>query len=184
MRPIAVFLVFWLPGNTFYRLFYLPGLVILAASFLSGARTKYNRRAMAVFALFLLNFGFHIFPQTKAESNRSLQIAEEMRTIWKPGDAVFWNVFNSDNRTIRYFNPQVQWIELWERAYPSQIEKIFREAGNVWFDSVAFAEFRARDPEFQAWLLEHSRVGEKYEFPIAGHVLGFVKIEELGTLRN
>jgi hypothetical protein len=174
----VLFLVFWLPRNTFYRLFYLPALVLLCAPLLSGPKTQYNRLALAVIALFLLNFGFHIFPQTKPESNPNLQIAEAFRSIWMPGDVVYWDVFAADNRTIRYFNPQVQWKEVWDRAYTSQIETSFKEAGNVWFDSAAFSRFRQSDPEFQSWLLARARVGETVEFPLGGHAVGFVKLEE------
>ena len=174
----AVFLVFWLPRNTFYRLFYLPGLILLCTPFLSAPKSKYNRLALAVSALFLLNFGFYIYPQTKIEANPNLLIAAEMRSIWQPGDVVYGDVLNSDNKAIRYFNPQVQWKEVWGRAYTSQIETSFKEAGTVWFDSVAFAEFSHRDAELQSWLGTHGRVGETYEFPVGGHVVGFVRLEE------
>ncbi|HET9943353.1 MAG TPA: hypothetical protein VFR05_08430 [Terriglobia bacterium] len=175
----VLFLVFWLPHNTFYRLFYLPALIILISAVVPSGKTKYNRLALAVAALFLLNFGFHIYPQTKAESNPPLQIAGEMRAIWSPGDVVYWDVFNANNRTIRYFNPQVEWKELWDRAYPSQIELSLRENGGVWFDSRALAEFRQNDPELESWLRSRIRIGELYEFPVGDHVVGFAKLEEL-----
>jgi hypothetical protein len=174
----AVFLVFWLPRNTFYRLFYLPALVLLCAPLLAAPKTKYNRLALTVAALFLLNFGFYIYPQTKAEANPNLPIAEQFRSIWTPGDVVYWDVFAADNRTIRYFNPQVQWREVWGQAYLSQIEASFRETGRVWFDSAAFARFRQRDPELRSWLLARGQVREIYEFPIGGHVVGFLRLEE------
>jgi len=180
----VLFLVFWLPHNTFYRLFYLPALIILISALVPPVKTKYNRLALAVVALFLLNFGFHIYPQTKPESNPPLQIAGEMRDIWAPGDVVYWDVFNANNRTIRYFNPQVEWKELWGRAYPSQIEMSFRENEGVWIDSTALAEFRRNDPELESWLLANCRIGETFEFPMGDHVGGFAKLEELQDRRN
>jgi hypothetical protein len=173
----VTFLIFWLPRNTFYRLFYLPALVVLCVPLLSGPRTKYNRLALGVAALFLLNFGFHIYPQSKPEANPNLEIAEQFRSILAPGDVVYWDVFAADNRTIRYFNPQAQWKELWSRPWTSLLEISLKEARAVWFDSVAFERLRQTDPEFQAWLLERADVGEAYEFPINDHVVGFVKLE-------
>ena len=180
----VVFLVFWLPHNTFYRLFYLPALILFGSAIVPAVKTKYNRLALAVAALFILNFGFQIYPQTKPESNPPLQIADAMRAIWKPGDVVYWDVFNANNRTIRYFNPQVDWIELWGRGYPSQIEVSFVENGDVWFDNAALAEFRGKDPEFEAWLIANCLVREVYEFPVGDHVVGFAKVEELPGRRK
>lgn len=174
----ALFLVVWLPRNTFYRLFYLPALVILCAGLLPDVKTRYNRLAMSVGALFLLNFAFYIYPQTKPDANPTLQIAEEMRTIWRPGDVVYWDVFRMENRTIRYFNPQVEWRELWGRAYTSQIETSFKEGGDVWFDSNALAEFRQKDQDLESWLLANCHIHESFEFPVGEHRVGFTRLEE------
>jgi hypothetical protein len=175
----AIFLLFWLPHNTFYRLFYLPGLLILCVPLLSGTRTKYNRLALGVMSIFLINFGFYIYPQTRAEANPKLEIAEQMRSIWAPGDTVFWDVFNADNRTIQYLNPQVKWRELWGQAWISQIQDSFKQSDRVWFDSAALTELRRKDPELESWLSANCRIGKPYEFVLANHVLGFVELEEL-----
>lgn len=175
----VLFLIFWLPHNTFYRLFYFPALIVFCSTLIPAIKTKYNRLALAVAVIFLVNFGFHIYPQTKAEANPPLQIADAMRAIWAPGDVVYWDVFNADNRTIRYFNPQVEWKELWGRGYPSQIELSFVESGDVWFDSAALASFRRDDPGFEQWLLANCRVQEVHEFPVGEHVVGFARLEEL-----
>jgi len=175
----ALFLVVWLPRNTFYRLFYLPALVILLSGVLPDLRTRYNRLAMAVAALFLLNFGFYIYPQTKPDANPVLQIADEMRSIWRPGDVVYWDVFRMENRTVRYFNPQVEWKELWGRAYTSQIETSFKEGGDVWFDSTALAEFRQKDRDLESWLLANCHINETHEFPVGDHPVGFTRLEKL-----
>ena len=175
----ALFLVVWLPRNTFYRLFYVPALVILCSGLIPDVKTRYNRLAVAVAALFLLNFGFYIYPQTKPDANPTLQVADEMRGIWRPGDTVYWDVFRMENRTVRYFNPQVEWKELWGRAYTSQIETSFKEGGDVWFDSTALAEFRQKDQELEAWLLANCRINESYEFPVGDHMVGFTRLQKL-----
>jgi hypothetical protein len=176
----ALFLLVWLPHNTFYRLFYLPALFLMAAGFVNGPRTAHNRLALCVAALFLANFGFYIYPQSRPGTNPSVVIAHEMRGVWKPGEVVYWNVYATDNRTIRYFSPEVQWKELWGRAYINLLEDSFAHSRGLWFDSVALADFRRRDPEFAAWLRDHVRIEESYEFPVGDHVVGFAKLVKKG----
>ena len=172
----ALFLLVWLPHNTFYRLFYLPALFLLAAGLVQGAKTKYNRLALCVATLFLANFGFYIYPQSRPGTNPAVAIAQEMRGVWKPGEVVYWDVYVADNRTIRYFSPQVEWKELWGRAYINLLEDSFAHSKGLWFDSVALEDFRRRDPEFAAWLNEHIRIEETFEFPVGGRVMGFAKL--------
>lgn len=61
----VVFLFFWLPQNTFYRLFYLPALILLLGLLLVAAQTRAEKpRTLAAFvlALALANFLFMIYP--------------------------------------------------------------------------------------------------------------------------
>jgi hypothetical protein len=172
----VLFLLVWLPHNTFYRLFYLPALVLMAAGFVDGPKTTFNRLALCVAALFLVNFAFYIYPQSRPGTNPSVVIAQEMRGVWKPGDVVYWDVYAADNRTIRYFSPQLQWKELWGRAYINLLEDSFAHSTGLWFDSVALADFRGRDPAFAAWLKDNIRIEESYEFPVGDHLVGFSKL--------
>ena len=176
----VLFLLVWLPQNTFYRLFYLPAMFLMTAGFVNGPKTASNRLALVVAALFLSNFGFYIYPQSRPGTNPSVAIAQEMRGVWMPGDVVYWNVYAADNRTIRYFSPQVEWKELWGRAYISLLEDSFARSKGLWFDSVALADYRQRDPEFAAWLNDHIRIEESYEFPVGDHVVGFAKLAKKG----
>jgi hypothetical protein len=60
-----VFLFFWLPQNTFYRLFYLPALILLLGlAFSSMKNANRETRALAAFAIAmtLANFIFLIYP--------------------------------------------------------------------------------------------------------------------------
>jgi hypothetical protein len=62
-----VFLFFWLPQNTFYRLFYLPALMLLLGlAFSSVKDTRAETRALAAFAIAmtLANFIFLIYPSS------------------------------------------------------------------------------------------------------------------------
>ncbi|HSL53347.1 MAG TPA: hypothetical protein VK868_03085 [Pyrinomonadaceae bacterium] len=61
----VVFLFFWLPQNTFYRLFYMPALILLLGLVLVAAqgRTAKSRTLAAfVLAVALANFVFMIYP--------------------------------------------------------------------------------------------------------------------------
>jgi hypothetical protein len=59
----VVFLFFWLPQNTFYRLFYLPALILLFGLLLAAKPHRISRTLAAfVVALALANFLFLIYP--------------------------------------------------------------------------------------------------------------------------
>lgn len=61
----VVFLFFWLPQNTFYRLFYMPALILLLGLLLVGAQGRAAKpRTLAAFvlAVALANFVFMIYP--------------------------------------------------------------------------------------------------------------------------
>lgn len=61
----VVFLFFWLPQNTFYRLFYVPALILLLGLLLVAAQRRAAKpRTLAAFviAVALANFVFMIYP--------------------------------------------------------------------------------------------------------------------------
>ena len=67
----VVFLFFWLPQNTFYRLFYLPALILLLGLLLAAVQNRRaHSRTLAVFvvAVALANFLFLIYPFSRASS--------------------------------------------------------------------------------------------------------------------
>lgn len=72
-----VFLFFWLPQNTFYRLFYLPALIILIgltlASFTNRPAGKFT--ALFVAALALANFLFLMYPFSSVKSAANFSLA-------------------------------------------------------------------------------------------------------------
>lgn len=64
----VVFLFFWLPQNTFYRLFYLPALILLFGLLLAAAPNRNPKRptlAAFVIAVAVANFLFLIYPFSK-----------------------------------------------------------------------------------------------------------------------
>ncbi len=100
-----IFLFFWMPQNTFYRLFYLPPFVMLVARY-APARVL----GPAAAAIALWNFVFLIHPQSKPSHNPPLAFALAMRSEWQAGTPVIFHKFHPDLWTISYFNPRVSWI--------------------------------------------------------------------------
>jgi len=176
----AAFLLFWLPYNTFYRLFYLPALLVLPATFIPVARERRYHLALAVAVLFLWNLGFHIYPYAQAVANPTLEISDRLQKSWPAGTVVYWDVHAADNRTIQYFNPQVKWKELWERAWIGDIEQTMGAAHasgkSLWFDLAALDRFTSEDQQFGTWLKTNCELGPRREFTDGSHKIGFVQL--------
>jgi len=131
----VVFLFFWEPNNTFYRLFYLAPLVGVIAV----ATRRLPARAIGLFAAALVcwNFAQFIYPNTRVEANAPLSVALRQQALWPAGTAVIYGRFVPDLWTISYFNPQVSWIAL-ERPDPARVAAIAaefaRQRGRVYLD--------------------------------------------------
>ncbi|HTX33740.1 MAG TPA: hypothetical protein VME43_01920, partial [Bryobacteraceae bacterium] len=102
----AAFLFFWMPQNTFYRMFYLAPLVLLAALWLQGTRAL----PILAAALFLWNAAFFIVPESRVANNPPLRFALEQHAHWPPGVPIVFHIFHPDLWTISYFNQQAAWI--------------------------------------------------------------------------
>jgi hypothetical protein len=135
-----VFLFFWLPQNTFYKLFCLPAIIILAAHFLARYRPP-RRHRLALFAavLALANLAFYIYPYSRPDYNQSLRFAMRMRPLWTDRTIVYYRVFTVDDWFIRYFNPETTWQALDPAQSPSALAKEAAhdaERGHdVWIDT-------------------------------------------------
>ena len=89
------FLLFWLPQNTFYRLFYLPALIILMAR-MSARRPGFNKWLPVVCVTMLAwNFLFYIYPYSKTRNNVILTFALDHQSDWTPGTVIAYSEFNS-----------------------------------------------------------------------------------------
>jgi hypothetical protein len=148
-----IFLFFWLPQNTFYRLFYLPALILLLGVLISGRETPSVHRAvwLAAAALFLWNLTFFIYPHSRPQNNPPLRFAMEQRAKWPAGTGIVFHNFHPDLWTISYFTPQASWISLPRpdisllESYRSQIR------GELWLEATAY-DLIAATPEGRQWL--------------------------------
>jgi hypothetical protein len=142
LSAYVVFLFFWLPHNTFYKLFCLPAIIFLLGQYLarySGPRR--NRLALFVATMALANLALYIFPYSRADYNQALRFATRMRPLWPSGTVVYYGEYTVDDWFIRYFNPQTVWKPMNPRdragnfAY-SALNDL--EAGReVWVDTTA-----------------------------------------------
>ena len=168
----ALFLYFWMPQNTFYRLFYLPPLLIVFA-FLLRSHAGAAWRFLPV--LFLWNFAFVIYPQSRAEFNAPLHFALVQRDKWPAGSPIVFYKFHPDLWTISYFNMQAAWISL-ERADTAELDRHLAYAHSenkpLWLEATAY-ELVAAVPAGRQWLAAHERPGELLEFRDEKHHFQF-----------
>ncbi|HEY0458389.1 MAG TPA: hypothetical protein VGC97_04505 [Pyrinomonadaceae bacterium] len=161
------FLFFWIPQNTFYRMFYLPALIILTGILLNRfrlpGRTGWRTALFAAVAA-LSNFLFYIYPYAQVRAETPLSMAVEMQKLWSPKTVVYYSKLESDNRLSKYFNPATVWKKLDRGVKPeefeSEVRNVYAQGGEVWLETWAIAQFRGQT-EFAAWLARHTAAEHK-----------------------
>jgi hypothetical protein len=162
----VVFLFFWLPQNTFYRLFYLPALILLLGLALTPLK---NSRALAAFvtAAALANFLFQIYPFSHTEKYPPLTFALQLNREWPAGTVIYYGMENSDAQLIRYFNPATRW-QLLHSALPE-----VGNGGTVWLETTAIDQLAKNDP---LWLERHMRKETMKEVSDSSYRIKFVQV--------
>ncbi len=166
-----VFLFFWLPQNTFYRLFYLPALILLLGVGLSSRSTKTSPwRGVAAFvtAVALANFLFLIYPFSHVEKYPPLAFALQMNREWPAGTVIYYAAENSDKSLVRYFNPATHWQLLRPGETPNT------ESG-AWLETTAIDQL-ASTTAGTLWLNTHTRKESLQELNDGAYRLQFVQI--------
>jgi hypothetical protein len=162
----VVFLFFWLPQNTFYRLFYLPALILLLGLALTPLK---NSRALAAFviAAALANFLFLIYPFSHTEKYPPLTFALQLNHEWPEGTVIYYGMENSDAQLIRYFNPATRW-QLLQSSLPE-----VGNGGAVWLETTAIDQLAKNDP---LWLERHMRKETMKEVSDSSYRIKFVQV--------
>lgn len=184
--PYLIFLFFFIPQNTFYRLFYFPALIILLGVALAPfeARRQKRRWRLASLAalLALYNFLFYIYPNSRVRENTPLALAVEANKIWSEKTVVFhapnaaaFDLMDTNNRLVKYFNPSVGWkpfnfVTLEE--FEHEIQTAGSEGKTVWLDRTAIETIEANPPAAQ-WLDGNSRPAE---LNLPAHRMKYVRI--------
>jgi hypothetical protein len=176
-----VFLFFWLPQNTFYRLFYLPAIILLIGLTLSSLKLDpaRSRRFTAVFvaAVALANFLFLIYPFSHVEKYPPLAFAQNMNREWVPGTTIYYNAENSDEGLVRYFNPSTRW-RLLPKAIDSletELTEIYNNGGTAWLETTAIDRFSST-PAGVRWLETHLRKESWRELNDGAYKIRFAQV--------
>lgn len=169
------FLFFWMPANTFYRLFYLPPIVLVVIRMLRPAPP--TRNALWAFAAMLLlwNFSFVVHPQSSPGYNVALRFALAQREKWPPGTPIVFQRFHPDLWVISYFNQQAAWMSLERfdmRQLEGNLEYARREGKPLWLEETAF-DLITTDPAGRRWLATHERSDQLIDFRDAKHQFTF-----------
>lgn len=164
-----LFLVFWLPQNTFYRLFYLPPLVLLVGRWIPQ---QLHRSAPLLIVLLVWNLTFLAYPNSRVESNEPLEFALAEQRRWPAGTGVVLSSWNTDLWTIAYFNPQAAWISM-PKIDLASLEQVRRGVRSVWLTQGA-CESIAQSPEGRQWLA--SRLDRNVHFCTRKHDFRFYRL--------
>ena len=173
-----VFLFFWLPQNTFYRLFYLPALILLLGLALSGlSRSGARRRyvtALFVAAAGLANFLFLIYPFSHVEKYPPLEFALQMKREWPAGTVIYYGSQNSDAALVRYFNPTTRW-ELLPDPLLEGVSPWCSDDTSRWLETTAIDRV-AGTAKGANWLNTHTRPESLREVNTGAYRLRFIQL--------
>ncbi|HTH51225.1 MAG TPA: hypothetical protein VL501_04800 [Pyrinomonadaceae bacterium] len=159
----TLFLFFWLPQNTFYRLFYLPAIFfVLAAMLARRSRTGYYRLALLTTALTTANFLFLIYPLSHVDRNPPLKLALELHDTWPEGTHVVIGRNNPDANLVHYFNQQAEWQSANTTDPSALISSMTARGTPVWLETTAI-DALSSDPMALNWLEEHTVPGSRHE---------------------
>src|SRR5688572_23244540 len=172
-----VFLFFFIPQNNFYRLFYLPALVILAGTFLATIERSPNhvrryRAALFAAAVFFANLTLSQYPSAQVRANPPLQLALELNQTWPAGTTVYFASSNSDNLLVRYFNPGSVWVEASPDVLTRDVSGLPPSGRSGWLETTVIDQFEAT-AEGKAWLDAHTLVRPEYELVNRKHRIRF-----------
>ena len=167
----VVFLFFWLPENTFYRMFYLAPLVLILC-------TSFPRAGLLCAVVFLWNGLFLVYPASRVQNNVPLRFALQQSSRWPVGTPIAFSNFHPDLWTIAYFNSQVSWIGMPRPDIPV-LDRAYDDARNrhqyMWLEATAYDALNA-DPAGRAWLKTHP-LGNVLRFQDGKHEFTFYQLQ-------
>ena len=178
--PYVIFLFFFIPQNTFYRLLYLPAVVLLIGSFIAAAESQLNhvrrfRAALFASAMFAANLAFSQYPYSQARSNPPLQLALKLDQAWPAGTTIYFAEFTSDNSLVKYFNPGTIWVS----ATPEELRRQLSSRSNSdrakWIDTTLMDRLQAT-ADGKQWLEAHAVTQPQYELVNSKYRIRFVEV--------
>jgi hypothetical protein len=186
IAPYLLFLFFFIPGNTFYRLFYLPAIIILLALFLTVYKTNRTnlgqwKLLFAVGIIFLSNFIFFIYPYSLVRKNTALFFAKHISSPWSSEKTiVYYDKLSFYTLTVRYFTPSAEWKPLntddVKGGIETDLQKVANQGGSVWIEKSAIETLNSSGQTAE-WLKSNSIETKNYELQDAAYNLKFVKLK-------
>lgn len=178
-----IVLYLFVAHHTYYRLFYLPALIILLGLMLdsyqlvTGGSRKY-RLAIFVALFTITNFLTVIFPSTYVQKYPPLAFALEMNQVWPRNTIIYYGSANADNNLARYFSQGTDWKKLeWEPA--EKLEQDLRSAQtagiNTWLETSAIDQLAA-SPSGSKWLKQHVKPESQRALITKAHNIRFVQV--------
>jgi len=165
----VVFLFFWLPYNTYYRMFYFPAILLLCGVVLARYEiiNQGKRKHLALLLVIVIatsNLTFYIYPYSRIQTNEPLVSALAMKPLWPARTIVYYHVFNTDDWTLKYFNPQTEWRRMESEDLPAlenDLRSIYESGGSAWVETTAIDLLMS---EQRRWLFAHTTEQSKYEW--------------------
>lgn len=177
-----IFLFFFIPQNTFYRLFYLPAIIILVGTFLTPylaapGHVRRYRAALFVALVMVANLTYSAYPYAQVRANPPLALALQMNKVWPQGTIIYFAAWNSDISLIKYFNPQTVWREVNRETLEKEMRDLQASDGvAVWLDTTLIDIYQST-PEGKQWLETHTIRRPEYELVNSKFKLQFYQIK-------
>ena len=176
-----LFLFVWLPQNTFYRLFYLPSLVLIIGLLarVRDDKVEYQpkyRLAVFTVAVGLVNFLFFIFPYSHVEKFPPTRFALEMNQLWTTKTVIFYGFENADENLVGYFAPNTMWVRLSEPVtLENEVKNLSAQGFSVWLETTAIDQLIST-PEGAEWLKAHENQNSRRQLKDRGFRIEFVQV--------
>ncbi|MDT5061084.1 MAG: hypothetical protein QOH63_1543 [Acidobacteriota bacterium] len=187
IASFLIFQYFFVPQHTFYRLFYLPAIILLVGTYLmqyeaTPAHRRRYRVALLVAAIAVSNLTFYILPLAQVRNYPPLAVALKMNQAWPKGTIVFFASRNSDNSLVRYFNPSAVWIEAKPETMESEMQGLQAGRDSLWMETSLLDLYQAT-PEGKRWLDAHTIQRPEDEFIDDKYRLQFYQIKLMNDER-
>lgn len=175
----ATFLFLWLTEYPYYRLFYLPALILLFGVLMKRKRqlpAEEHSYALASFVvvMIVINFTFLIYPYSKAEATPPVDLAIKAKEIWKD-DVIYYADFNCDNWMFKYFNKRTTWRPITFSDLEALREELLclkSQGKKTWIDVTAFDHVQ-KSTDLKHWFVDEVSVPASHGLTTGKHRIKF-----------
>ncbi len=179
--PFFLFLAIFIPGNSFYKLFYVPPFVILIGLIVNSAtQIKLNGKRqllLGVVIIFLVNFIFFVHPSNKIREDSPLSMALEMNRQINKNSVIYYDRIDPDNNLVRYFNSDLKWVKIENtQDFETSLVNNFEENKTVWIDESAFIKINA-DSELKQNFFGNFSEKQRFQLNDPDRSVKFIQIE-------